>query len=450
MKVAILNRLLHKQPQKTVAEPELYCQAPFKSLRLGPGGRVTVCCHNNKEVVGNYPAQSLHQIWEAAPLKVLRDDFHNNHYPSGCSYCLHEARESRTKIRSAALYDRFEAIAAQPVILDFKADNRCNLSCIMCSGLSSTSISHTAVKEQNPYHTPAFLEEFRRWAPQLREARFSGGEPFLSPFYFEVWKLLSEINPACNIVVQTNGTILNEEIKTLLRNGNFHINVSVDAFDETRYSAIRKGSSLTLIKPHLDWFRDYCCENKRFWGITTCAMQANRDSLGSAVKAWNEYGARGWFSVVWFPPAQALWNLPLPELEKLQTVLKETDLPEQTETERYNKEVLGLLHNSLNDIMNTADAHQHPEPDDLCSRSVFQQTILKSVCAESPEAYAALSAKIDRNLRGDGGTSFNKKSFLQMAGFASASLLFEWFEMIDEEEMAATLAAFVYVNNTAV
>ena len=53
-----------------------------------------------------------------------------------------------------------------------------------------------------------------------------------------------ELNPKCKISLQSNGTILNEKIKSILQRGNFHIGLSIDTLDPMRYEKIRSGAKI--------------------------------------------------------------------------------------------------------------------------------------------------------------------------------------------------------------
>ncbi len=440
MKGLSLKRLLWSDTEHQLPS----CEAAAKSLRFGPGGRVTVCCHNNKVVVGNYPSQRLVEIWNSLTISHLRRDLKTQHFPDSCSYCILESKNTFSKVRSAALYDRYEPVAEQAVILDFKTDNRCNLACIMCNGLSSSSLRSAELPNTNVYHNSAFLDEIRQWAPKLRETRFSGGEPFLSDFYFDLWKMLIEINPECNIVVQTNGTILNNRIKTLMASGKFHINVSVDSFNDATYSAIRKGSSLSAVKSNLEWFQDYCLSNDRFWGMTACAMQKNCHEFAEIVNAWNSYNARGWFSNVWFPPSQALWKLGAAELENLKEQLEGRSFPESTEVERYNKDVFNLLKSTIDRMIEASFIHLHPKTGDLCGEADFLKCVIDVCEVNNDVQQQALKLKIESCLIGKSNFSYNKRSFLQIAQTASSALLAELFDVMDENALRETLNAFVF------
>jgi MoaA/NifB/PqqE/SkfB family radical SAM enzyme len=431
-------------PAKNEKDKCILCHAPFKSLRFGPGGRITVCCHNHSDIVGIYPKQSLTEIWNSEKMEALRKTFISGKLSGGCVYCISETKNFKNEIRSAALYDRYHAFEDQPVILDFKTDDLCNLSCIMCSGLSSSSIRENKKLINNPFHNEDFFNEIKAWAPGIAEARFSGGEPFLSDFYFRIWEMLTETNPACKIFVQTNGTILNTKVTDLLEKGNFNINISVDSFNDELYGQIRKGSSLQKLLPNLDWFRDYCKLNDRFFGITSCAMQSNIHEIPSIIRKWNELGAQGWLSVVWFPAQLALWSLTEKEILEIYQSFSLEVFPESTEIEKYNKKVFGLFMDTLQQIMIVSEKHHKPAREALCKRDDFISLLLS--LAGIDENYSTLKYKINNSVPGDTQTMFNAGSLREIMHFASPALLGDLLEIMKDKEITENFKPFICIN----
>ncbi|MGI6320400.1 MAG: radical SAM protein [Bacteroidales bacterium] len=283
------------------------CKAAHASLRFGINGQVGVCCHNHVDIVGNIKDSKIEDIWNGEKIKKLRKTLLKAYSPH-CTHCMAEDK-IKSNAKSSSLYNRYPVSDDAPAILDFKIDNICNLKCTMCSHLSSNQFRQIGEKRENPYYNSIFFEDLKLWLPKIKEARFSGGEPFLTPLYFKIWDFFIEKNPHCKIQIQTNGTILSEKVKEILQKGVFGINISIDSFDKENYEKIREGSSFEAMLLNLDFFRNYTSQKSSFFGITTCAMKANRNELVEIAKEWSKLGANGWFSVVWNPAKEALWSL---------------------------------------------------------------------------------------------------------------------------------------------
>jgi hypothetical protein len=303
----------------------------------------------------------------------------------------------------------------------------------MCSGLSSSSIDTGTAKTASPFHTDAFLEELALWIPKLSEVRFSGGEPFLSDFYRKIWALITRLNSECRIVVQTNGTLLDDNTKTLLRQGNFHINLSIDSFREETYRKIRRGADLKTVLKNATWFRDYCLEKSRFWGMTACAMQANRTEFGEIASKWDEYSARGWFSMVWFPPAQALWTLEHDELRTIQDSLAKPSMDKRTDIQKYNASVLQSLSAMIEPLTELSSCFHHPNPGHLITADL----VYRQIEDDNLRQYL-------HTLFPDGDTRlFNISLFRKILGVGSESQLNELITPMSQEEKLRLFSFFL-------
>jgi sulfatase maturation enzyme AslB (radical SAM superfamily) len=67
------------------------------------------------------------------------------------------------------------------------------------------------------------LNKIKPLISQLKKVRFYGGEPLLIPIYRKIWKLIVESNPKCNILLQTNGMLLDEELISLTKKEISHL-----------------------------------------------------------------------------------------------------------------------------------------------------------------------------------------------------------------------------------
>lgn len=325
------------------------CMAPFVSLRFERYGRVFVCCHNNSFVAGTYPAQNLMGIWNGKPLKDLRRVFGKQKLHTGCALCADAIVSEKYQSPGANMFDNYKPHASMPRMLDFKTDNTCNLSCIMCFSFSSCRKESPAFDSQSAFepYNDSFIDELKSFLPHLTEIRFSGGEPFLSPFYLRIWELAIEVNPQCVITVQTNGHILNPRIKELMDKGRFAVNVSIDSLNPQVYSQIRKGGHLQTVLEHIDFFKNYCDSKGTAFKITICPMRMNVHELPDLLRFAGTLNARAWFSIVRYPLKYALWTLPPDEIHNLALTLATAHLPESTEVEKYNKTMLHSLVNEL-------------------------------------------------------------------------------------------------------
>jgi MoaA/NifB/PqqE/SkfB family radical SAM enzyme len=331
--------LINQFNQTRVFGPRpLLCYAPFKMMYFAFNGEVIACCHNRKNILGNYPASSIHQIWFDGKYKVLRDHIKNDDLTFGCNVCESQLRAYNFEGAKNKLYDRYSTGKNEyPIYMEFELDNICNLSCMMCSELFSSSISHGVRKTKGNPYTNAFADELDEFIPYLKEAKFYGGEPFLIDIYYKIWERMLKLNPSINILIQTNGTILNQKIKNILEQGHFSINVSIDAIDRQKYLAIRQNSDYENVMANIEYFNKYCKHHGTHFGIIPTPMRINWDQLPFLIKFANQLEAPVYFNTLITPLEYALWNLHPEELTKIIDNLSCENFQQNNAIEKNNK-----------------------------------------------------------------------------------------------------------------
>ncbi|MGC9330826.1 MAG: radical SAM protein [Bacteroidales bacterium] len=324
------------------------CLAPWKSMRFAPDGDISVCCHNHAYPIGHYPEDTPIRAWEGKAMKTLRKHLKNADFSKGCQVCYPSFVSRNFDMVNPLLYERYKANKHQPVILDFKIATKCNLRCIMCAEYSSSSIrQHKHIPDRPEVYDSHFIDVIRPWIAGVKEFRFSGGEPFLSDLYLDMWKEITTCNPEALITIQTNGTILNDDIRAIMEKGNFSINVSVDAVDKKTYENIRVGANKAHVWENIDYFSRYCRERGNFFGITACMMRDNWQEIPSLVNLANEKHAVLWINNVYFPFKNAMWLESPERLEQIIHTLENISIQSTTECEKNNKNVYDGAINSL-------------------------------------------------------------------------------------------------------
>ena len=191
------------------------CHAPFKSLLFIPSGKAMACHYNRGLSLGQYPEQSIKEIWFGQKIDKLRSYIDNHDLSYGCQNCRYNLNNRQFHLAGAWKHDYLgNSPNGYPVLLDLQIDNTCNLECVMCSGEYSSLIRKNREKKPgyiNPYDE-AFVEQLTAFIPHLQGANFTGGEPFLIKTYFNIWDRILELNPQMQIYIHTNGTVLNERI----------------------------------------------------------------------------------------------------------------------------------------------------------------------------------------------------------------------------------------------
>src|SRR4051812_37142948 len=66
---------------------DLICYVPFNSLTFSWLGKVYACTYNRNILVGEYPKNSIRDIWFGKPLKELQGYLAHNDLSHGCQHC---------------------------------------------------------------------------------------------------------------------------------------------------------------------------------------------------------------------------------------------------------------------------------------------------------------------------------------------------------------------------
>ncbi|OQA00306.1 MAG: Cyclic pyranopterin monophosphate synthase [Bacteroidetes bacterium ADurb.Bin408] len=311
------------------------CYAPFKMLYFAFNGEVVACCHNRRHILGKIPDQRIDEIWQGDALKKLRDHIAHNDLSLGCHICKDALMAGNYDGAKNSYYDRY-SVHAMPRIMEFELDNRCNLSCIFCNDLFSSG-HEKGLNEQNknPYNDN-FVKQLEPYIPYLKEAKFYGGEPFLINIYYDIWALMIKLNPKIEILIQTNGTILNDRIKELLDKGRFNINISIDSIKKEPFEDIRKGASFEKVLENVNYFQKYSVLHRRHLGIIPTPCRHNWKELPDITNWAGTLGAKVYFNTLVTPLEMALWNLPPETLEDIHTTLSQAKINQNTTIEKYN------------------------------------------------------------------------------------------------------------------
>lgn len=326
-------------------ESSCFCAAPMVSMRIGTDGTVYACNHNTSFPLGKFPAQSLQEIWKGRPIKKLRRHLQHNDFSLGCTMCGEDALNGRFDAASFTLFDKYKP-GKWPVMIDFRLSNVCNLQCIMCSGLSSTQFVQNSGNAETIYDA-GFFNQLEAFIPHLDTARFIGGEPFAIPVYYEIWERIVRLNPACNIIVQTNATLLNDRIKALASKGKFHFSVSLDSLDKTTYESIRRKADFDQVMDHIRYFARYASESHRDFVLCFCPMRMNYKEIPAFIDFSNELGGMICLNRFLYPAHLAVWSLPANEISEILQFLSAYHPPEHTpaaaNNARFFRDYLNLL-----------------------------------------------------------------------------------------------------------
>ncbi len=320
---AFREKLIDYNLQRTLGCDHTVCHVPLRSLYFGFGGIVTACCFNRNFVLGKFPDNSIEEMIHGEKRKSLQKHLSCTDFSHGCQFCKNMIASGNFMSVGARLADSFPDKGDLPSEMIFELDNTCNLRCEMCSAKFS-SAHDNGKRTTFPYDTENFIEQLKPFIPYLIETKFLGGEPFLSEIYPRIWNLIIELNPKCKIRVQSNGTILNEKVKSILQRGNFQIGLSIDTLNPERYEKIRNGAKIEKTLDNLDFFKHICQKNNDHASISVCPMKENRFDIPELVDFCNKNGIYIYFNDV-STEGFSLEELSAQELEDLSMYYKKNN-----------------------------------------------------------------------------------------------------------------------------
>ena len=328
-----------------------FCYAPFQQITFMPSGEMYACYYNLRNKLGQYPHDSISDAWNGKTIKEIRKCLDKHYFGNGCEECLAQLKLGNLYSVAAWHYDYIkpEHETDMPTAFQFQLSNACNYECIMCSGELSTSIRSN--REHAPlYGCPyddKFVEQLRPYIPHLQNASFTGGETFLNPLYYKIWDIIAEENPQCIISVSTNGSILDERIKSYLEKLKFNITISINAVDDDIYKSVHVGGNMENVLNNYLYFKEYCKKANTQLMIKICPLRQNIYHIPNLMQYFNLHDTCIAFNKVMYPPHCSLWNLPSAELGKIINFLKQNRKTAETEIEKLNLARYDTLINQL-------------------------------------------------------------------------------------------------------
>ena len=227
-------------------------------------GQYRLCCvslePNNKENIRTHTLQEWH---DSDFHKKTRMEMLKGKWPDACTRCEQleskglKSQRQRTKEYGPGLSH-----------LDIRFGNSCNLKCVSCWEMSSSSIAEEAIEMKKagiiPLHGVLEVPNFN-WASEetmkkfddlpIKEVYLTGGEPMMVRHLPE---FLERLDSSVMIRFNTNGTIWNSKIEKLLRRFDMVImSLSLDAASN-KIDYIRSGSKWNEIEVNAQKYADFC------------------------------------------------------------------------------------------------------------------------------------------------------------------------------------------------
>jgi len=310
-----LNRVKLDVYFKETGGSKTICTAPYSGLYFTAEGLIKPCCaFSDAFAFGRYPQISIFEALNSKNRKKLQQYVKNNNLSFGCNNCLQNINNGNYKGSISSLYSKY-ASHGEIKIIDFELSYFCNLDCVMC-------YLHTNKKENSPIYDANFLKEIEPFLLRIEACRFYGGEPFLIPAYYKIWDFIKNNNPQCQVHIQTNGSIFNNEIKSLLQQLNAFLGISIDSMNPNLYENIRKGAIFNKLLTHINEFNEIASSQGKPITLSVCPMPLNWKEIPDILKFADTIQSRVFFNTVTYPPHFSFLYTPSTELLVIADFLK--------------------------------------------------------------------------------------------------------------------------------
>jgi len=309
------------------------CYAPYTSLYFNTNGDVIACCKNTTYVLGNVATQSLEEIWRGKKANAMRKALKDYKFGVGCEFCEWQLQGGQYDQVYATIFDELPVAgldAEWPARMEFTVSNTCNLACVMCYGvLSSTIRAHREKLPPLPkVYDDRFFADLRKFLPHLKDAKFFGGEPFLAQENYRIWDMMIEdgINIPCHVT--TNGTQWGKKVERVLEALPCSISVSLDGATKQTVESVRVNANFEEVRANVERFLAYTRRRRTHFSLTYCLMRQNWHEFGDYLRYGEERGVKVFINTVVNPADCSLYTLPAAELEAIAKRMDEMDARE--------------------------------------------------------------------------------------------------------------------------
>jgi radical SAM protein with 4Fe4S-binding SPASM domain len=328
---------------------DTFCVLPWMHLYVGPDGNVLPCCLSDHQYpMGNIKEQCIDSIVKSPAFNQLRKNMLSGLRSKECSRCythedagLQSSRLSYNSQWKTIKQDNLNKDGSidkvEPVYLDIRLNNICNLKCRMCNGYFSSAIAQEEVvlfdKTESVHSSLQLqqrnlgLKEILDYVSSAEKIYFAGGEPLLAAEHYEILDALIACgNTNLEIMYNTNFTNLTYRGRCVLdlwkQFSNITIGASLDA-EGNAATYVRHGTDWVAIESNLELVKSQCPHVN--FTVTSTVGLLNADSLIKLQQRWHNSGtltiAKFSQSIMIGPDHLTVCALPLEHKQRLERII---------------------------------------------------------------------------------------------------------------------------------
>jgi len=262
---------------------KVFCSLPFTNVYIDSQNEYKLCSDSTTSSKIKSSDQSVIEYFNSNYINSVRTEMLNGniseHLKKNCSRCLEREELGLWSRRNPDIshiilknYTAGNLCLPTSDTIKIKFGNICNLMCLYCGPYSSSrwvalhkkikknlDVEYELLKQKideisrkkynisfinDEYGIPEihshnmtskFYEEFDIYVNNLKNIIISGGEPFLSEYFYEFleWLILNNYSKKLNIIVLSNGMQMPKNFKRYYdKFQSFNINISIDGVNE--------------------------------------------------------------------------------------------------------------------------------------------------------------------------------------------------------------------------
>jgi len=208
------------------------CAAFWKHTNIRGDNRIFPCCRFKRPVA----------VFDTSISNILESDVYEKLRQSDvskmpeCAKCMHEEANGRKSLRQE-FNEQYDTDTVELKFLEIGFDNICNLTCDGCN----SEFSSAWAKKETGKLSYTEIDEVTDVPDTIEKILFLGGEPLMTNRHRKFLELVKDPSRV-DVVYNTNGTFLIEDIALLRKFNSVKFILSIDGYKDLN-DRVRSGSS---------------------------------------------------------------------------------------------------------------------------------------------------------------------------------------------------------------
>lgn len=195
-------------------QDRVFCMMPWVGINIDTNSETNPCCLYKGQPLGDVRNQSIEEIWNARPLREIRQKMLNGQTLEGCHLCYHKEKLKRDSLRNSINRDFAHRVSvidqtrddgyldSQAIhYWDIRYNNLCNLACRSCGPTSSSSWYqiHNTLNPGQKLEIPLLqagqspdrvFDQISQHLDHVEKIYFAGGEPTMIENFYRILEML--------------------------------------------------------------------------------------------------------------------------------------------------------------------------------------------------------------------------------------------------------------------